>query len=160
MAKLVPTGSNLRAGAEYRSHLARVLLKRNLEQLLEQRKEEPCDDDQTYTERRPVTAQIEDGMTLYEFVRSRGCCSVKCGCETSNCGLCTVFLNDLPVLSCSVLAAPGGRMQGGYSGGAAGRGGGVWRLYRDQGAEQCGFCNPGMVMNAIALFRENPVSHR
>ena len=54
---------------------------------------------------RPVTAQIEDGMTLYEFVRSRGCCSVKCGCETSNCGLCTVFLNDLPVLSCSVLAA-------------------------------------------------------
>ena len=54
---------------------------------------------------RPVTAQIEDGMTLYEFVRSRGCCSVKCGCETSSCGLCTVFLNDLPVLSCSVLAA-------------------------------------------------------
>ena len=83
---------------------------------------------------RPVTAQIEDGMTLYEFVRSRGCCSVKCGCETSNCGLCTVFLNDLPVLSCSVLAAPGGRMQGGYSGGAAGRGGGVWRLYRGPGS--------------------------
>jgi aerobic carbon-monoxide dehydrogenase small subunit len=43
-------------------------------------------------------------MTLYDFVREHGCYSVKCGCETSNCGLCTVFLNDKPVLSCSVLA--------------------------------------------------------
>ena len=42
---------------------------------------------------------------LIDFVRSHGCLSVKRGCETSNCGLCTVFLDDKPVLSCSVLAA-------------------------------------------------------
>ena len=52
-----------------------------------------------------VKADITADMTLYEFVREHGCYSVKCGCETSNCGLCTVFLNDKPVLSCSVLAA-------------------------------------------------------
>ena len=42
---------------------------------------------------------------LLDLVRSQGCASVKRGCETSNCGLCTVFLEDKPVLSCSVLAA-------------------------------------------------------
>ena len=41
-----------------------------------------------------VKADITADMTLYEFVREHGCYSVKCGCETSNCGLCTVFLND------------------------------------------------------------------
>ncbi len=45
-----------------------------------------------------VKADITADMTLYEFVREHGCYSVKCGCETSNCGLCTVFLNDKPVL--------------------------------------------------------------
>ncbi len=42
---------------------------------------------------------------LIDFVRAHGCKSVKRGCETSNCGLCTVFLDEKPVLSCSVLAA-------------------------------------------------------
>ena len=105
---------------------------------------------------RPVTAQIEDGMTLYEFVRSRGCCSVKCGCETSNCGLCTVFLNDLPVLSCSVLAARADGCRVDTLEGLQEEAEEFGAFIADQGAEQCGFCNPGMVMNAIALFRENP----
>ena len=52
-----------------------------------------------------VVSDIAADMTLYDFVREHGCYSVKCGCETSNCGLCTVFLDDKPVLSCSVLAA-------------------------------------------------------
>ena len=105
---------------------------------------------------RPVTAQIEDGMTLYEFVRSRGCCSVKCGCETSNCGLCTVFLNDLPVLSCSVLAARADGCRVDTLEGLQEEAEEFGAFIADQGAEQCSFCNPGMVMNAIALFRENP----
>ena len=52
-----------------------------------------------------LSREIAPDMTLYDFVRDNGCYSVKCGCETSNCGLCTVFLNNKPVLSCSVLAA-------------------------------------------------------
>ena len=52
-----------------------------------------------------VEALIPDDMLLIDFLRDRGCYSVKRGCESSNCGLCTVFLDEKPVLSCSVLAA-------------------------------------------------------
>ena len=52
-----------------------------------------------------VTADIAPDMLLIDFLRSQGCYSVKRGCETSNCGLCTVFVDDRPVLSCSLLAA-------------------------------------------------------
>ena len=52
-----------------------------------------------------VSEEIAPDMLLIDFVRAHGCKSVKRGCETSNCGLCTVFMDDKPVLSCSVLAA-------------------------------------------------------
>lgn len=100
--------------------------------------------------------EIEPDLLLIDLVRSLGCKSVKRGCETSCCGLCTIFLDDMPVLSCSVPAA---RAEGrtvttleGLQEEAAELAG----FIADQGAEQCGFCNPGTVMNAIALFRENP----
>ena len=50
-------------------------------------------------------AEISPDTMLLEFLRSLGCYSVKRGCETANCGLCTVLVNDKPMLSCSVLAA-------------------------------------------------------
>ena len=103
-----------------------------------------------------VTAEIAADTVLLDLVRSLGCKSVKRGCETANCGLCTVFLDEKPVLSCSVLAA---RVNGrsvttleGLQEEAAEFG----TFIADQGAEQCGFCNPGFIMNALALFRENP----
>ena len=52
-----------------------------------------------------IVDEISPDMLLIDFVRNHGCYSVKCGCETANCGLCTVFLDEKPVLSCSVLAA-------------------------------------------------------
>ena len=54
-----------------------------------------------------VVDDISPDMTLFKFLRAHGCYSVKCGCETTNCGLCTVFLDEKPVLSCAVLAARG-----------------------------------------------------
>ena len=103
-----------------------------------------------------VATIIDADSLLIDVVRDLGCLSVKRGCETSNCGLCTVFMNDKPVLSCSVLAA---RAEGqtvttleGLQEEAADFG----AFIADQGAEQCGFCNPGLMMNAIAMFRENP----
>ena len=51
------------------------------------------------------TAVIAADTLLLDLLRSLGCYSVKRGCETSNCGLCTVWMNQKPVLSCSVLAA-------------------------------------------------------
>ena len=52
-----------------------------------------------------ITQDIEADTLLIDFLRKNKCYSVKRGCETSNCGLCTVFVNDRPVLSCSMLAA-------------------------------------------------------
>ena len=102
-----------------------------------------------------VATIIEADSLLIDVVRDLGCASVKRGCETSNCGLCTVFVNDKPVLSCSVLAA---RVEGqkvttleGLQDEAKEFG----TFVANQGAEQCGFCNPGFMMNAIAMFREN-----
>lgn len=101
-----------------------------------------------------IIEDISADMTLYQFVREHGCYSVKCGCETTNCGLCAVFLNDKPVLSCAVLAARADGQKVETLEGLQKEAEEFGRFIADQGAEQCGFCNPGMIMNAIALFRE------
>ena len=102
-----------------------------------------------------VTGQVEADTVLLDFLREKGCLSVKRGCDTSNCGLCTVLLDEKPILSCSTLAV---RVDGhsiytleGLQEEAAEFVG----FIADQGADQCGFCNPGFVMNTIALLREN-----
>ena len=95
-------------------------------------------------------------MALLDFVRNEGCYSVKRGCDTSNCGLCTVFLDDKPVLSCSVWVARADGHKVTTLEGLQKEAAEFGAFIADQGAEQCGFCNPGMIMNALALFRENP----
>ena len=52
-----------------------------------------------------VQEEIAPDLLLLDLLRQKGCYSVKRGCETANCGLCTVLMNKKPVLSCSVLAA-------------------------------------------------------
>ena len=103
-----------------------------------------------------ITDSVDTDMVLLDFCRKHNCYSVKRGCESGNCGLCTVLLDGKPILSCST---PVGRANGrrvdtleGLQEEAEEFG----SFIAGQGAEQCGFCNPGMIMNAIALFRENP----
>ena len=103
-----------------------------------------------------ITEEIADDLLLIDFVRNHGCYSVKRGCETSNCGLCTVFLDEKPVLSCSVLAARADGHKVDTLEGLQEEASGFVGFIADQGADQCGFCNPGFVMNTIALLRENP----
>lgn len=105
---------------------------------------------------RKVSAEIEPDLLLIDFLRSHGCLSVKRGCETSNCGLCTVFVDEKPVLSCSVLAVRAAGRRVVTLEGLQEEAEGFGAYIADQGAEQCGFCNPGFMMNAIAMFRENP----
>ena len=102
-----------------------------------------------------VTADIAPDMLLIDFLRSQGCYSVKRGCETSNCGRCTVFVDDRPVLSCSLLAARADGHRVTTLEGLQEEAEGFGAFIADEGAEQCGFCNPGLMMNGIAMFREN-----
>ena len=103
-----------------------------------------------------ISPEIEPDTLLIDLVRSQGCYSVKRGCETANCGLCTVFLDGKPVLSCSLLAARANGREVTTLEGLQEEAEEIGSFVANQGAEQCGFCNPGFMMNAIALFRENP----
>lgn len=103
-----------------------------------------------------VSGNIAPDMLLIDFLRDHGCYSVKRGCETSNCGLCTVLMDQTPVLSCSVLAARADGHEVQTLEGIQDEAAEFAGFIADQGADQCGFCNPGFVMNTIALLRENP----
>ena len=106
--------------------------------------------------KKTVTGHIEADTLLLDFLRDHGCHSVKRGCETGNCGLCTVLMDGKPVLSCSTLAARAAGHSITTLEGLQEEASEFVGFIADQGADQCGFCNPGLVMNTIALLRENP----
>ena len=58
-------------------------------------------------------AEVRPDELLLDFLRKNSCYSVKRGCETANCGLCTVLMDERPVLSCSMLAARADKRGGG-----------------------------------------------
>ncbi len=103
-----------------------------------------------------VSADVRPDMRLLDFLRLRGLKSVKCGCETTNCGLCTVWLDGTPVLSCAQLMC---RMGGRYVTtleGVVDESAEFATCMAEEGAEQCGFCSPGLIMNVLALKRDCP----
>jgi len=103
---------------------------------------------------RPVKADIAPDTILLDFLRDQGMKSVKRGCDTANCGLCTVTMDGHPVLSCGMLAmrANGHKIRTleGYQEEAKEFGG----FMADQGADQCGYCNSGFIMNVICMLDE------
>ena len=105
---------------------------------------------------RMVSDRVEADTLLIDFLRDHGCASVKRGCETANCGLCTVLMDGSPILSCSTLAARADGHTVTTLEGLQEEAADFVGFIADQGADQCGFCNPGLVMNTIALLRENP----
>ena len=105
---------------------------------------------------RSIMASVEADTVLLDFLRDHGCLSVKRGCDTSNCGLCTVLMDGKPILSCSTLAVRADGHEIHTLEGLQAEASDFVGFIADQGADQCGFCNPGFVMNTIALLRENP----
>lgn len=101
-----------------------------------------------------VRTEIEDGAVLFDVLRELGCYSVKCGCETTNCGLCTVLIDDVPRLSCSVLAARAEGKKITTLEGLQKEAEVFGAFLAAEGAEQCGFCSPGFIMNVLAMERE------
>jgi aerobic-type carbon monoxide dehydrogenase small subunit (CoxS/CutS family) len=103
---------------------------------------------------------IESNMTLLELLRDRlGLTGTKQGCAASgNCGACTVLVDGDPILSCLTLAATvKGRNILTIEGLAKGTTlDPLQRAFIDQGAVQCGFCTPGMILTARHLLDHNP----
>ena len=101
-----------------------------------------------------VKDTVEPDTLLIDFLRSHGCYSVKRGCETSNCGLCTVWMDGKPILSCSLLAVRAHEHEVTTLEGLVEE----LKIFADfmanEGAEQCGFCSPGLIMNVLAMERE------
>ena len=79
---------------------------------------------------------------------------MKRGCETANCGLCTVLMDKKPVLSCSMLAVRADGHEIVTLEGMQREAEEFGSFLADQGAEQCGFCNPGFIMNVFAMLEE------
>lgn len=97
---------------------------------------------------------IEPDTPLLEYVRSKGCLSVKRGCETSNCGLCTLWIDEKPVLSCTVLAVRANGKRVTTLEGLQEEAREFGKFMASEGADQCGYCNPGFIMNVLAMTRE------
>lgn len=105
---------------------------------------------------RKVSAAIDADDSLYKVLRGLGMHSVKCGCETTNCGLCTVHMDGKAVLSCSVPAARCAGHEVTTLEGLQEEAKRLGACLAGEGAEQCGFCAPGLMMNVFALAKENP----
>jgi len=102
---------------------------------------------------------IKPKRLLVEVLRDElGLTGTKRACSTASCGACTVLLNGTAVKSCSILAmqADGAEVitVEGLADGA--KLSPIQRSFLDQGAYQCGFCTPGMLISATALLKENP----
>jgi aerobic carbon-monoxide dehydrogenase small subunit len=105
------------------------------------------------------TDDVEPRMLLVQYLREQlGKTGTVVGCDTSNCGSCTVHLDGRSVKSCSVLAvqvdgATVTTIEGLSSGGDLHP---VQRAFHECHALQCGFCTPGMIMQTVDLLSDNP----
>ena len=100
---------------------------------------------------------VEPRMLLVHYLREVGRTGTPVGCDTSNCGACTVLLNGLSAKSCAVLAV---QADGAEITTIQGLANGGWhplqQAFHEEHALQCGYCTPGMIMAAVDLLRDNP----
>jgi aerobic carbon-monoxide dehydrogenase small subunit len=106
-----------------------------------------------------VSDDVEPRMLLVQYLREKlGKTGTVIGCDTSNCGACTVHLNGSSVKSCNVLAvqADGAEVTTIEGLSTNGQLHPVQEAFRECHGLQCGFCTPGMVMSAVQLLADNP----
>jgi carbon-monoxide dehydrogenase small subunit len=112
----------------------------------------------TINDREYETA-VEPNLTLTNFIRYElGLTGTKKGCETGDCGACTVLLDGIPVNSCLVLAVQANGRKVETIEGLETEAGlhPLQDAFVEHGAIQCGFCSPGMILTAKHLLEENP----
>ena len=99
----------------------------------------------------PESLDVEPDEMLLDTLHRLQVTSVRRGCDTTSCGVCTVLFNDKPVPSCSFLSV---RAHGGSVTTVEGIPGEVSRLadhFGEEGADQCGFCNSGIALSVHAM---------
>lgn len=104
-------------------------------------------------------SEVEPRTLLVQYLRDDlGLTGAHIGCETSQCGACTVLLDGEAVKSCTILAvqADGGSVMTIEGLAPAGELHPVQRAFWDEHGVQCGFCTPGMILSTVALLKENP----
>jgi aerobic carbon-monoxide dehydrogenase small subunit len=107
----------------------------------------------------PRSADVEPRLLLARFLRDTlGLTGTHMGCDTTNCGACTVLLDGVPVKSCTVLSVQAdGRRITTVEGLETPEGlHPMQAAFHEQHGLQCGFCTPGMMLTAIALLEEKP----
>jgi len=107
----------------------------------------------------PYTDEVEPRLLLVHYLRDRlGKVGTVVGCDTSNCGACTVLLDGRSIKSCSVLAVQVDGQEVTTVEGLSLDGSlhPVQEAFRENHALQCGFCTPGMIMATIDLLSEDP----
>ena len=105
------------------------------------------------------SADVEPRLLLVHFLRETlGLTGTHVGCDTSNCGACTVHLNGEAVKSCTLLAvqADGAEVKTIEGMGQEGALHPLQEAFREHHGLQCGFCTPGMITRAFRLLQENP----
>lgn len=106
-----------------------------------------------------ITKSVEGRTLLVEFIRETlKLTGTHIGCDTSQCGACTVHLNGKAVKSCTMLAAQADGAEITTIEGIAPEGqlNPMQKAFNDHHGLQCGFCTPGMVMRAMTLVKDNP----
>ena len=101
---------------------------------------------------------VQPRTLLVHYLREQaGRTGTPIGCDTSNCGACTVLMNGVSVKSCSVLAVQAdGAQVTTIQGLANGELHPLQQAFHEEHALQCGYCTPGMIMAAADLLRDNP----
>ena len=110
-----------------------------------------------------VADDVEPRMLLVQYLREKlGKTGTVIGCDTSNCGACTVHLNGQSVKSCNVLAVQADGAEVTTIEGLATNGQlhPVQEAFRECHGLQCGFCTPGMIMQSVDLLNNNPHPER
>ena len=109
---------------------------------------------------KPVSADIEERTLLVSFIRENlRLTGTHVGCDTAQCGACTVHMNGRAVKACSMLALQAQGAQVTTIEGLAAANGELHPMqaaFRECHGLQCGFCTPGMVMSAVQLLADNP----
>ena len=108
---------------------------------------------------REESKEVEPRLLLVHFLRDTlGLTGTHVGCDTSNCGACTVLLNGESVKSCTVLAAQADGAQVKTIEGMASDGDlhPLQQAFWEHHGLQCGYCTPGMIMAAADLLKRNP----